>query len=136
MSRARSTDRDGFTRVHAIALIWIGWTIVGATMLGAAVLGVAAGAPALRRAFVAVGTPDEIAGLLAVPLIFAVGAILGLGIGTPFIVAGELIVVGLDQRRLLAQQGRMLHQLRRRLAPPRSEADRGAISLVNRLSPR
>jgi hypothetical protein len=136
---ARAADRDGFTRVHAIGLIWIGWTMAGATVLGAIVFSVASGVRAIGQAFVVVGVPDGVSGPLAVALILVAGTVLGLWLGTPFIVAGELILVALDQRRLLAEQGRTLRRIRRGLAPlpgARPVTDRQAARLVDRLAPR
>ena len=135
----RTPGRDGFTRGHAIGLIWIGWTLTGVTVLGATVFGVAAGVRAMGQAFVVVGVPDGLSGPLAVALIFTAGCLLGLGLGTPFIVPGELMLIALDQRRLLSEQTRTLRKIGRRLAPrpePRAGADHGPARLLNRLTPR
>jgi hypothetical protein len=136
---ARVAGRDGFTRAHAIGLIWIGWALVGATVLGAIVFSFASGVRSIGQAFVVVGIPDGISGPLAAALILTAGSVLGLGLGTPFIAAGELILVALDQRRLLAEQARTLRRIRRGLAPPpqaRPVADHEPTRLLNRLSPR
>ena len=113
--------------------------MVGATVLAAIVFSLASGVRAIGQAFVVVGIPDGISGLLAAALILTAGSILSLGLGTPFIVAGELILVALDQRRLLADQARTLRRIRRGLAPPpqaRPVADHEPARLLNRLSPR
>jgi hypothetical protein len=136
---ARVAGRDGFTRAHAIGLIWIGWTLVGATVLGAIVFSLASGVRSIGQTFVVVGIPDGISGLLAAALILTAGSVLGLGLGTPFIVAGQLILIALDQRRLLAEQARTLRRIRRGLAPlpqPRPAAAHEPARLLNRLSPR
>jgi len=133
------TGRDGVTRAHAIGLIWIGWTLVGATVLGAIVFSFVSGVRSIGQAFVIVGIPDGISGLLAATLILTGGSVLGLGLGTPFIAAGELIRIALDQRRLLAEQARTLRRIRRglpALPQPRPAADHEPARLLNRLSPR
>jgi len=135
----RVADGDGFTRAHAVGLIWIGWTLVVATVLGAIVFSFASGVRSIGQAFVIVGIPDAISGPLAAALILSGGCVLGLGLGAPFIAAGELIRVALDQRRLLAKQVRTLRRLRRcfpSLPQSRPTANREPVGLLNRLSPR
>lgn len=139
MRRARAIERDAFTRAHATSLIWIGWIAIGAAVVGAVVFGVASGFSSMGNVFVAIGLPGEISTPLAVVLILGAGLALGLGLGTPLIVAGEIVLIGLDQRRLLARHGRVLRRLRRDLAPrslPRPITDRGPGPLLNRLTPR
>ena len=139
MRDARATDRRSFTRAHATSLIWIGWTVIGATVVGAVVFGIASGFSSMGNAFVAIGIPGEMSTPLAAVLILGAGIAVGIGLGTPLIVAGEIVLIGLDQRRLLAQHGRTLRKLRRDLAP-RSQArpvtDPGRERLLNRLTPR
>jgi hypothetical protein len=136
---ARVAGRDGVKRAHAIGLIWIGWTLGGATLLGAIVFSLAAGIRAIAQAFAVAGVPEGISGPLAAVLILSAGSVLGLGLGAPFIAAGELILVALDQRRLVAEQVRTLRRIRRGLASPpepRAVAEHGSARLLNRLSPR
>ena len=79
--------------------------MIGATVLGAVVFGVASGFSAVGNAFVAIGLPGDISTPLAAVLILGAGIALGTGLGTPLSVAGEIVLIALDQRRLLAQQG-------------------------------
>jgi hypothetical protein len=139
MRHGRATDRRSFTRAHATSLIWIGWTAIAGTVVGTVVFGIASGFSAIGNAFTAIGIQGEISTLLAAFLILGAGIAVGIGVGTPLIVAGEIVLIGLDQRRLLAKQGRTLRKLRRDLAPrsqPRPVTDRGPERLLNRLTPR
>jgi hypothetical protein len=123
-----------------MGLIWMGWTVVGATVLGTIVFGVASGFSAMDRTFVAVGIPAGISTPLAAGLMIGGGTALGLGLGTPLVVAGQVLLIGLAQRRLLAEQGRTLRRLRRDLAAARTPSqpvrDRAVGALLNRLTPR
>ena len=129
----------GFKRAHAIGLLSIGWSLTGTIVLGAIVFSVVSGVRAIGQAFAVVGIPDGISGPLATILILSAGIVLGLALGAPFIVAGELLLVALAQRRLLAEQSRTFRRVRRAVTPPRERrpvADREPARLLNRLSPR
>jgi hypothetical protein len=105
-------------RTHAVCLVWIGWTIAATAGIGALVFGFATGLRALELAFVMAGIPDRSAVVLAGMLIFAGAAVLGTAVGTPFIVAGELVLIALDQRRILLRHARALRRMRADQAVP------------------
>jgi hypothetical protein len=72
---------------------------------------------------VSIGIPEAISGLLAAACVLSAGAVPGLAVGAPLIVAGEMILAALDQRRVLAEQSRTLRRVRRRF--PASAAGHG-----------
>ena len=126
-------------RTHAVCLIWMGWTIAGLAGLGALVVTVATVFRPLAAVFVVAGVPDRTAGVFAAVLVLAGAVVLGMALGTPFIIAGELVRIALDQRRVLLDQARTLRRLRAKLAPAttsRGSADVRPAPLLNLLTPR
>jgi hypothetical protein len=136
---ARRPRRDRFRRGHAAALTWIGWGLTASVALGAILFGALSGVRSIAEALILIGVPGAAAGAVAVAVVLTTGFLVALAVGTPFIVAGELILVALAQRRVASRQARTLRTIRRELggrARPRPVLDPEPARLVNRLAPR
>jgi amino acid transporter len=135
----RQSARDGLRRRYALGLIYVGLTVTAVTLAGAVAFSIVSGTRTIADAFVLIGVPQALAAPVAATLLLSGGAILALGLGAPFIVAGDLMLVAVAQRRLLADHARTLRAIRRglgRRAGPLPRPDREPARLINRLSPR
>ena len=124
-------SRYRFTRAWARFAVFAGFSFI--------TLGVAAGLAMMRlvplEAFErSIPTLD----IFAVRLTVAIAAVLvGLAIGGPLVVCGQLVLVTLAQRDLLARQNRILRSVRNRLDIGERVRDGGREgTAVDRLLPR
>jgi hypothetical protein len=109
--------RYAFTRAHARGLVWLGWTVFATCLLIGAMLMVAGTRMSLTTYFVGKGYADAAAGLLAVGVLVIVSALAGIVLATPFIVAGQLILIVLDQRAIAARHLRIAKRIHRAIRP-------------------
>jgi hypothetical protein len=135
----RHSPRHALRRRYALGLIYVGLTVTAVTLAGLVAFSVVSGTRTIADAFVLIGVPSFLAAPVAATLLLTAGVVLALGLGAPFIMAGDLMLVAVAQRRLLADHARTLRAVRRglgRRAGPLPRADREPARLINRLSPR
>lgn len=105
--------RYRFTRTYALGLEVLGGLALIAGVAGAVLMFVAGlAAIAGTRTF----TPPQWILVQVMALAIPIG--LGLAVGTPLIVAGQLILIFLDQRGLAARHLRVARRIARKLRPP------------------
>jgi hypothetical protein len=109
--------RYAFARAHARGLIWLGWTVFATCLLVGAMFAVAGTRINLTTYFAGKGYADAAAGFLAVGVIVIVSVLGGTVLATPFIVAGQLILIALDQRAIAARHLRIAKRIHRAVRP-------------------
>ena len=109
--------RYAFTRVHARALVWIGWTVFATCVLVGALFVLGGARMGLADYFAGKGYAEPLARFLSVGLMLIVGTIAGVVLATPFIVSGHLILLSLDQRAIAARHLRMARRIHRAVRP-------------------
>ncbi len=109
--------RYAFTRAHARGLVWMGWTVFATCLVVGAMLTVAGTRISLATYFAGKGYAESAAALLAVGVIVIVSALAGVVLATPFIVAGQLILIFLDQRAIAAKHLRIAKRIHRAVRP-------------------
>ena len=109
--------RYAFTRAHARGLIVAGWTMFVACVLVGMIFVLGGATNGLTAYLAGKGYVGSSASVLAVGCLAAVSVVGGLVVATPFIVAGELISIAIDQRAIAAKHLRMAKRIHRAVRP-------------------
>src|SRR5687768_8045482 len=109
--------RYAFTRAHARGLVWVGWTVFVACVLVGVLVAIGGTRIGLAAYFADKGYADSIARFLAAAFLVIVGTVSGVVLATPFIVAGHLVLIALDQRSIAAKHLRMARRIHRAVRP-------------------
>jgi hypothetical protein len=109
--------RYAFTRAHARGLIVAGWTMFAACVLVGAIFVLSGAMSGLTTYLTGKGYAGSAASVLAVGCVVAVSLVSGLVVATPFVVAGELILVVMDQRAIAAKHLRIAKRIHRAVRP-------------------
>jgi hypothetical protein len=130
----------GFTRSWAIVNVTLGYLIISAGILVPVVLIIVGSAGSLAEVIFGRVTAQTSATIVlwGSLTVLGLGVLGGLVLGTPFVLAGQLVLILLDRRRLLVAQYRLLRRIREGL----EARDRGGVvggessRTLDRLRPR
>lgn len=128
--------RYRFARAYARGLVVLGALIICAGIALAAVLVLGSGGARLADHIRGATKLSDAAALVLAQIGLIVVCVVGaIALAAPYIVSGQLILVFLEQRDLLARQRRLLARIQERLASPPDAAapPRDAPTLADRL---
>jgi hypothetical protein len=111
-------SRQTYRRAQARALVWAGGLLFAICIVAGALVALTGGTTGLATFLAGRGLGPAAANALAWSAVLAVSAVGGLVLATPLIVAGEVLLILLDQRMIAARHLRVARRIARTLRPP------------------